>query len=578
MIEKFPVELSAIKMKFDRVFDDFLIKEEAKKITERKIEILKRKKEYSKMKFRGKFGGKGNKNGNFLHPNCLFYDQISDHLIISDKNNHRIQIFDQEFSYIGKIGKYGRDKKGEFNYPRLGIDNINGNIFVSDSSNRLQIFDKFQNFIGGFSFSPYKNNFNNLNLNNNNNNNNNINLNLNNKINNKIKNKNLNLNNNLIYDINNLTNNNNNNNNNNKESNNASGIWITNKQEILISDPFSKFVQIFDFSGRLIETISFFSSPNDHFNHENNFNNNYNYDMKHIHISLFPPPSSSSSSSSDININNNLNLNNNNNNNIVNDYYNNNNINLNNNNNNNNLNLNNNNNFDNNLNNKNNNLNKNNDDNLNNNINNNNVNKNNLNNNNNNINNNLNNKEKEKGIYGITMNSRDEIIITEKESNRILFYNLNSPHLLSSFTINNNNINNNNLNNNFNNFNLNNSPINFKNNLNNNNNSNNNNNNLINNNNNNLNNLNLNLNLNNNNKTELKGIKVDEKDNIIVAEYGANKVEIIDITGNSIIQLGEKGIEDGQFKGPYDVAIHPFNSNLYVVEFFNHRIQLFTPY
>ena len=62
---------------------------------------------------------------------------------------------------------------------------------------------------------------------------------------------------------------------------------------------------------------------------------------------------------------------------------------------------------------------------------------------------------------------------------------------------------------------------------------------------------------------------------IIVAECGNNRVSIFDRDGNCIHCFGSYGSANGQFSGPYGIAVSPKGS-IYVSDRSNHRIQIFS--
>jgi len=73
-------------------------------------------------------------------------------------------------------------------------------------------------------------------------------------------------------------------------------------------------------------------------------------------------------------------------------------------------------------------------------------------------------------------------------------------------------------------------------------------------------------------------VTVDAEDNIYVADYNNHRVQMFDPTGTkhlATIGTGTKGNNLGQFAYPMDVMVNKKNGNIYVVEFSNHRIQVF---
>ncbi|MEY3457643.1 MAG: Serine/threonine-protein kinase PknD [Planctomycetota bacterium] len=62
---------------------------------------------------------------------------------------------------------------------------------------------------------------------------------------------------------------------------------------------------------------------------------------------------------------------------------------------------------------------------------------------------------------------------------------------------------------------------------------------------------------------------------LYVGEYGAHqRVQKFDVTGRFLLQFGQHGTAPGEFQRPSGLALH--NSQVYVVDAFNDRIQVFT--
>jgi len=95
------------------------------------------------------FGFQGNRDGQFNSLRGVITDS-NGNILVCDRNNHRIQIFDSKGNFISKFGSNGNENV-QFDYP-VGIAiNSKGNIVVSDSNNhRIQIFDSKGNFISKF--------------------------------------------------------------------------------------------------------------------------------------------------------------------------------------------------------------------------------------------------------------------------------------------------------------------------------------------------------------------------------------------------------------------------------------------
>ena len=75
---------------------------------------------------------------------------VKDEIAVTDRNNHRVQIFNSDGNYLRSFGREG-NKAGEFKYPRGIAFHNNGNIFVADNGNhRIQIFNGEGEYVGSF--------------------------------------------------------------------------------------------------------------------------------------------------------------------------------------------------------------------------------------------------------------------------------------------------------------------------------------------------------------------------------------------------------------------------------------------
>lgn len=93
-----------------------------------------------------KFGRKGVGNGEFDLPAGICVD-IDNRIIVVDKDNHRVQIFNAAGMYLLKFGSYGKEY-GQFQYPWDVAVNSRRQIVVTDSRNhRIQQFDSEGRFI-----------------------------------------------------------------------------------------------------------------------------------------------------------------------------------------------------------------------------------------------------------------------------------------------------------------------------------------------------------------------------------------------------------------------------------------------
>ncbi len=70
------------------------------------------------------------------------------------------------------------------------------------------------------------------------------------------------------------------------------------------------------------------------------------------------------------------------------------------------------------------------------------------------------------------------------------------------------------------------------------------------------------------------GLAIDEAGRIYIADAGNNRVQVIDDTGNFIIEFGSRGWQTGEFDHPTDIALSFQRSyRLYVVDTGNNRVQ-----
>ena len=101
--------------------------------------------------FRFKFGSAGSRNGQFDRPAGVCVDN-QNRIIVADKDNHRIQIFKMDGTFVLKFGERG-SKNGQFTYPWDTAANSEGRILVSDTRNhRVQLFSPDGTFINKYGF------------------------------------------------------------------------------------------------------------------------------------------------------------------------------------------------------------------------------------------------------------------------------------------------------------------------------------------------------------------------------------------------------------------------------------------
>lgn len=84
-------------------------------------------------------GKKGKEEGEFDDPRGI--TRLNDRLYISDRNNHRIQVFKLDLTFYKSIGSYG-EEPGELNAPFDVKFDSTGNMYVVELGNRrVQVFD-----------------------------------------------------------------------------------------------------------------------------------------------------------------------------------------------------------------------------------------------------------------------------------------------------------------------------------------------------------------------------------------------------------------------------------------------------
>ena len=97
--------------------------------------------------FVSEFGSRGSGDGQFIFPGGVTTN--STHILVTDTDNNRIQIFDLDGNFVSKFGSRGSGD-GEFKRPS-GITTNSTHILVADTSNdRIQIFDLEGNYESQF--------------------------------------------------------------------------------------------------------------------------------------------------------------------------------------------------------------------------------------------------------------------------------------------------------------------------------------------------------------------------------------------------------------------------------------------
>ncbi len=102
-------------------------------------------------------GGKqGSGQGEFNYPWGVCFDSKNQRILISDGDNHRVQLFDTKGKFVAMFGSKGSGQ-GQFNNPQgICIQPTTNNIVVAEENNhRIQVFNndakdfKILNTIGG---------------------------------------------------------------------------------------------------------------------------------------------------------------------------------------------------------------------------------------------------------------------------------------------------------------------------------------------------------------------------------------------------------------------------------------------
>ena len=95
------------------------------------------------------FGSEGKENGQFCRPWGICCDQHGN-IIVGDRSNHRIQVFDSNGAFKHAFGTEGV-RPGQFNRPAGVAVNREGNIVIADKDNhRIQIFKLDGTFVSAF--------------------------------------------------------------------------------------------------------------------------------------------------------------------------------------------------------------------------------------------------------------------------------------------------------------------------------------------------------------------------------------------------------------------------------------------
>lgn len=95
----------------------------------------------SRGQFLFNFGKKGSLEGELLRPTGVAVSREG-HIIVADRDNHRIQIFTADGNFLHKFGWKG-DGDGQLNDPHGLAITRDGSIVVADfRNNRVQVFGR----------------------------------------------------------------------------------------------------------------------------------------------------------------------------------------------------------------------------------------------------------------------------------------------------------------------------------------------------------------------------------------------------------------------------------------------------
>jgi sugar lactone lactonase YvrE len=94
------------------------------------------------------FGNQGTANGEFLFPEGILVNKGK--IYVVDTGNHRVQIFDSLGNFISKFGSFG-NRNGEFNSPvSIAIDDYDYIYITDTNNNRIQVFKSDGTFLKSF--------------------------------------------------------------------------------------------------------------------------------------------------------------------------------------------------------------------------------------------------------------------------------------------------------------------------------------------------------------------------------------------------------------------------------------------
>jgi DNA-binding beta-propeller fold protein YncE len=86
-------------------------------------------------------GTRGSGDGEFNDPQSIAVLGSSGDVVVADRSNHRVLIFDREGNYKRQSGSKGKEVDGQFSSPFAVASDAHGNLLVLDRTKRLQVFD-----------------------------------------------------------------------------------------------------------------------------------------------------------------------------------------------------------------------------------------------------------------------------------------------------------------------------------------------------------------------------------------------------------------------------------------------------
>jgi hypothetical protein len=83
--------------------------------------------------FVAKYFGPGAGNSQLSSPQDIYQSSTSGHYFVADKSNHRVQEYDEDFTYVRTYGSGNGTSDGQMNFP-LSVVEKEGELFVLDGN------------------------------------------------------------------------------------------------------------------------------------------------------------------------------------------------------------------------------------------------------------------------------------------------------------------------------------------------------------------------------------------------------------------------------------------------------------